>query len=130
MDRCGLAVPDRECGSKIVDRASELRIFQISRPPDFASLPQVREHAVSLRYEHWGWFTFVAGDNQTIIKERFYLNKTDPNILHNQMTVIDNALTRPWTVTKNYRRDGDPQPVWIEWVCAEGQSHVRVGKEN
>jgi hypothetical protein len=69
-------------------------------------------------------------DNQTIIKERFYLNKADPNILHNQMTVIDNALTRPWTVTKNYRRDGDPRPVWIEWVCAEGQSHVRVGKEN
>ena len=69
-------------------------------------------------------------DNQSIIKERIYLDKSNPNVLHNEMTVIDNALTRPWTVTKNYRRDPNPQPVWVEWVCAEGQSHVKIGKEN
>jgi hypothetical protein len=34
-------------------------------------------------------------DNQTVVKERIYLNPSDPSILHDQITVIDNALTRP-----------------------------------
>jgi hypothetical protein len=72
----------------------------------------------------------LHADNRTIVKERLYLDKADPNILNNQITVIDNALTRPWTVTKRYRRDPNPQPVWGEYVCADGQSHVRIGKEN
>jgi hypothetical protein len=38
-------------------------------------------------------------------------------------------LSRPWTVTKNYRRDPNPQPVWREWICAEGNTHVEIGKE-
>ena len=67
-------------------------------------------------------------DNRTIVKERIYLDKA--GILHDQITVIDHALTRPWTAVKNYRRNADPRPVWIEWVCAEGQSHVAIGKEN
>ena len=37
-------------------------------------------------------------DNQSIFKERFHLDKADPNILHDEITVIDHALTRPWTV--------------------------------
>ena len=37
-------------------------------------------------------------DNQTVVKERIYLDKGNPKILHNQITTIDNALTRPWTV--------------------------------
>jgi hypothetical protein len=69
-------------------------------------------------------------DNQSVIKERIYLDKANPNVLHDQITVIDNALTRPWTVTKNYDRDPSPQPVWGEWICAEGQSHVEIGNEN
>ena len=36
-------------------------------------------------------------DNQSIFKERFHLDKADPNILHDEITVIDHALTRPWT---------------------------------
>src|SRR5215471_18064407 len=32
-------------------------------------------------------------DAQTIIKERFYLDKADPNLLHDEITTIDNALT-------------------------------------
>jgi hypothetical protein len=43
-------------------------------------------------------------DNQTIIKERIYADKTNKNILHDEITLIDNAFTRPWTVTKDYRR--------------------------
>jgi hypothetical protein len=69
-------------------------------------------------------------DNQTIVKERIYLDKTNAAILHDEITLIDHAFTRPWTVTKNYRRDSNPQPVWIEWICSEGQSHVQIGKEN
>jgi len=68
-------------------------------------------------------------DNQTIVKERIYQDKSDPNILYNQMTTIDNALTRPWTVTKNYIRDSNQRPVWREYICAEGNSWVILGKE-
>jgi len=68
-------------------------------------------------------------DNQSIFKERIYLDKANPNILHNEITVIDHALTRPWTVDKQYRRNPDPQPVWPEDAC-DGNAHVKVGAEN
>ena len=45
-------------------------------------------------------------DNQTIVKERIYVDKADHEIAHDEVTVIDHALTRPWTVMKNYRRRG------------------------
>jgi hypothetical protein len=69
-------------------------------------------------------------DNQTVIKERYFLDKADPAILHDEVTVIDHALTRPWTVLKSYRRVAARQPVWIENICAENNNHVHVGKEN
>jgi hypothetical protein len=69
-------------------------------------------------------------DNQTIVKERIYLDKTDPDVLHDEITTIDHALTRPWTVTKNYRREPDQQPVWREVVCAESNLHVRIGRDD
>jgi len=69
-------------------------------------------------------------DNMTVVKERIYLDKADPNILHDEITVIDNALTRPWTVTKNYRRNPNPRPVWPEYICAENNAHVRIGQES
>jgi len=46
------------------------------------------------------------------------------------ITVTDNALTRPWTVHKTYRRNANPQPIWIEYICEEGQQLVRLGNEN
>jgi hypothetical protein len=48
-------------------------------------------------------------DNQSIFKERIYLDRADVNLLHDQITVIDHALTRPWTVDKRYVRNPDPQ---------------------
>src|SRR5262245_54755878 len=42
-------------------------------------------------------------DNQTVVKERIALDKSNPDILINEITTIDNALTRPWTVVKKYR---------------------------
>src|SRR5713101_2489507 len=70
----------------------------------------------------------LHSDNQTVVKERFYLDKADPDILHDEITTIDNALTRPWTVTKNYRRERNP--IWIEAICTEANPHVRIGTEN
>jgi hypothetical protein len=70
-------------------------------------------------------------DNQTIVKERIYLDKNDPNILHNEITTIDNALTRPWVVMKDYRRTVTNQPIWwYETVCSEGNGHVEIGNQN
>jgi hypothetical protein len=73
-------------------------------------------------------------DNQSIIKERMYLdrgdkNPADKNLMHNDITVIDHALTRPWTVGKIYRRDPSPRPLWVEEDCAEGNPWVEIGKE-
>ena len=69
-------------------------------------------------------------DNKTIIKERYSLDKKDPNLINNEVTVIDNALTRPWTVTKVYRRVPDAHPHWEEENCPETNTHVRVGKDD
>ena len=69
-------------------------------------------------------------DNATIVKERIYLDKADPDIFHDEVTVFDHALTRPWTVTKSYRREPDPRPYWREVNCAENNNHVEIGKEN
>jgi hypothetical protein len=72
----------------------------------------------------------MHSDNQSIFKERFYLDKADPNFLHDDITVIDHALTRPWTVAKKFRRNPDARPTWLEYNCAEGNEQVVIGKEN
>jgi hypothetical protein len=69
-------------------------------------------------------------DNQSVFKERFYLDQNDPNLLHDLITVIDNALTRPWTVDKTYRRNPNPRPHWGQAFCTEGNNQVVVGTEN
>ncbi len=69
-------------------------------------------------------------DGQSVVKERLFLDKTDRNALHNEITTIDNALTRPWTVTRTYRRDPDTEPVWVEYVCWENNRHVAIGNED
>ena len=70
-------------------------------------------------------------DNQSVIKERIYLDKADHNLLHDEITVIDHALTRPWTVDKRYvRTTTDPLAQWFESVCVEYNAQIFVGKEN
>jgi hypothetical protein len=56
-------------------------------------------------------------DNQSIVKERIYRDKAVPGFLHDELTLIDHALTRPWTVFKTYQRDPAPHPVWREENC-------------
>jgi hypothetical protein len=70
-------------------------------------------------------------DNQTIVKERIYLDKSNPEILHDEITLIDHAYTRPWTIIKNYPRYQQPGPTgWPEEVCAEAQVWVSLGKQD
>jgi hypothetical protein len=69
-------------------------------------------------------------DNQSIFKERIHLDKDDPNILHDEITVIDHALTRPWTVNKKYVRSPNPRPSWIEHICAENNAQIKIGDEH
>jgi hypothetical protein len=68
-------------------------------------------------------------DNQSVFKERIRLDKADPNLLHDEITVIDNALTRPWTVDKRYVRRPATHPEWPEAYCAEGTALVAIGRE-
>ena len=68
-------------------------------------------------------------DNQSIFKERIYLDKTNKNVMHNEITVIDHALTRPWTMTRDYRRNPNPRPNWKEFICAEDNPYVTIDKE-
>ena len=72
----------------------------------------------------------LHSDNQSIFKERFHLDKTDPNLLHDEITVFDHALTRPWSVDKTFRRNPNPRPRWNETSCTEGNNQVVIGKEN
>ncbi|MEA2938540.1 MAG: hypothetical protein QOC56_2044, partial [Alphaproteobacteria bacterium] len=67
-------------------------------------------------------------DNQTVIKERIRLDKAHPGVLQNEVTTIDNALTRPWTVTRSYRQK--LSSVWIEYICSEDNHHVVIGDQN
>jgi hypothetical protein len=69
-------------------------------------------------------------DNQTIVKERIFLDAADSNLFHDEITTIDHALTRPWTITKSYRRVPDKHPVWREVVCAEDNQHVKIGADD
>jgi hypothetical protein len=69
-------------------------------------------------------------DNESIFKERIYLDKADPNILHDEITVVDHALTRPWTVDKRYVRNANPRPVWPEYVCNEHNEQVAIGDQS
>jgi hypothetical protein len=66
-------------------------------------------------------------DNETVVKERIYLDKSDSNLLHDEITTIDHALTRPWTVTRSYRRDREAE--WTEHLCAENNQYVTLGDE-
>jgi hypothetical protein len=72
----------------------------------------------------------LAFDNQSIFKERFFIDKTSPDIIHVLTTVIDNALTRPWTSDRQYRRMAENVVQWPETWCQEGNQNVLIGKEN
>jgi hypothetical protein len=67
-------------------------------------------------------------DNQTIVNERVYLDANDHNVLHDDITTRDHALTRPYTVNKRFVRVANP--IWVESDCNEGNPHVRIQNQN
>jgi hypothetical protein len=67
-------------------------------------------------------------DGQTVVKERIFLDQAKPDVLHDEITTIDHALTRPWTVTRSFTRK--PQPLWNEHICSEDNHHVELNNEN
>jgi hypothetical protein len=69
-------------------------------------------------------------DNQSIFKERLWRDRADPRILHDEITTIDHALTRPWTVDKRYVLNPDPRPDFEEFFTSENNAQVKVGHEN
>ena len=90
---------------------SETRYFKGPRAYDATGLP-------------------LAFDNQSIFMERFFMDKDDPDILHDLTTVIDNALTRPWTSDRQFRRVSEKVVQWPETWCQESNANVVIGKEN
>jgi hypothetical protein len=66
-------------------------------------------------------------DNETMVTERIHLSAANKNILVDEITTTDNALTRPWTVTKTYRREYNP--FWYENNCTENNPHIFIGHE-
>jgi hypothetical protein len=69
----------------------------------------------------------MADDNDAVIKERLSLDKTDPKILHDEITATDNSLTRPWSVLKSYRREKDV--IWVDNTCTEANPYVTIERQ-
>ena len=89
----------------------ETRFLKLPRSYDIAGIP-------------------FHSNGQTVIKERIYLDKADRNVLWDQITVIDDALTRPWVKLQKATRNPNPRPVWFSEVCSETNTHVRIENEN
>jgi hypothetical protein len=66
-------------------------------------------------------------DNQTVVKERIYLDQADQDVIHDEITTIDHALSRPWTVDRTYLRERSPR--WPEKSCHEANSHIAIGAD-
>ena len=69
-------------------------------------------------------------DGKTVIKERIYVDKADRNVLWNEITVIDNALTRPYSKKQRAERNPDPHPTWKSDSCSEYNAQVLIGTDN
>ncbi len=67
-------------------------------------------------------------DNQTVVRERIYVDRNNPEVMHNEITIIDRAFAWPWTVDKHYRRLRNV--IWLEDNCNENNHHIVIGKEN
>src|ERR1700693_4451904 len=59
-------------------------------------------------------------DDEAVVTEKIYADKANPDILHDEITTTDHALTRPWTVMRSYSRAGQQALLeWSEYLCTE-----------
>jgi hypothetical protein len=78
-------------------------------------------------YDIAGWPMHT--DNETVIKERLYLDKSDPNKISDEITVFDHSLTHPWSITQKATRNPAKRPAWHSDVCSEDNTWVRIENE-
>ena len=71
--------------------------------------------------------TPLSKDNETVVNEKIYLDKSNPDVLWNEITTQDGALTRPWTVKRFYKRE--KHPLYAEYNCTEDNRWVAIGGE-
>jgi hypothetical protein len=69
----------------------------------------------------------MADDNEAIVKERIHLDKSNPDVLLNEMTTIDNSLIRPWSALKRYRRSKNV--LWVDYSCIDGNPYLVIEGE-
>ena len=67
----------------------------------------------------------LASDNSTVVKEKLYLDKKNPDIMRDEITTIDDAFTRPWTVSRFMRRAKDQ--TFDEYTCTEDDHWLVIG---
>ena len=67
-------------------------------------------------------------DGKTVVRERFYLDKANVDVMINETTVEDSALTRPWSITRQYHRTREVE--WLETICGEDEHQLRIGGED
>jgi hypothetical protein len=69
----------------------------------------------------------LHADNQTVVKERIVLDPSNRDRLYDEITTIDHAFSRPWTVTRPYNRLLNP--IWVETNCVAENHYVVAGHE-
>jgi len=87
------------------------------------------EHPVIV-FDREGKFLNAWGEGVFTTPHGIFIDRNDRNLLHDVITVIDNALTRPWTVDKRYVRSADLHAQWPEFICNEYNGQVMIGSEN
>jgi hypothetical protein len=68
-------------------------------------------------------------DNESKFHEKFFIDKNDPDLLHDVITTFDHALTRPWTVDKTFKRSPQKFPNWSRTACVEDNQYVAIHGE-
>jgi hypothetical protein len=69
-------------------------------------------------------------DGEAVVSEKIHADPANPDILHDEITTVDHALTRPWTVTRSFGRAA-PQALldWSEHLCIEDAGRVEIEEQ-
>jgi len=67
-----------------------------------------------------------ADDGKTLIKERFYLEKGDSDVLWDDLTVFDTLLTRPYS---KHHKTIRTKESWTSETCVADNNWVKIGDE-
>jgi hypothetical protein len=65
-------------------------------------------------------------DDSTVVKERISIDKSNPDVMRNEITTIDNAFAKPWIVTRRYQRVKGGE--YSEYNCEDKRNVVINGE--